>query len=376
MAQHPRPIITATEVNLPAPFSIEMVLGWQPSSGRGYQAPQPMTGAPVTQPVFPFSPDMTQGTTFPTNRAFPVKNQGWSDSQLTQINAPFSEEMVAGYHPDTARVFVERPLGWFTREPDVLFASIEETIGWHPDTPRLSKVALGPSFIPWSGTPNPFTPDMVQGTAPPQNRAFPVKNQGSTNFVFVDPFGIEMTLGWAPAAPRLFLGPRIPLPWSDAPSNVAAPFQSSMTAGWYPDTSRQGPVQKIGLNVFIEPPAFANEETIGWHPDTARFFMGPRTIGWQDAQLTAVAAPFSEEMVLGSRPDLPRPFFGPKPLGLQVAQTTHTSAPFTQDMVAGWHPDTNRVSYPHQIGQPLNPNVTTFIVVATQGMRLPIMGIS
>jgi hypothetical protein len=115
------------------------------------------------------------------------------------------------------------------------------------------------------------------------------------------------------------------------------------------------------IPIDVQP--FAFEAFIGWRPDAPRLFVKPR-LGWSDAQLTHVAAPFSVEMVAGVVPPAIRAIFRAKDgwritpfdvafademllsvlpsrstvdtrprLGLQISQTTHTAAPFSVEML-------------------------------------------
>ncbi len=164
----------------------------------------PVRSGPIQNDAAPFTPEMVAGYHPDRNRAFPPKNQGWTDSQPTFISQ-MTVEMFGGYHPDSPRLFLKPQLGWQSSQTsfDAAPFTPDMVTGWHSDKPRLPFVAK-PG---WQDTQHTF-------------------------LVVMTP---EMFAGWHPDKPRIVLGPRIPLPIDQAASHVSAPFSQEMIAGWHPD---------------------------------------------------------------------------------------------------------------------------------------------
>jgi hypothetical protein len=314
------PLRTGWSISQPthtdAPFSIEMVKGWQPESARVFRVKLGWSWSEHTFDVV-MSPDMFGGWHPDTSRAFLAPRLGQPLSQTAQhVAAPFTPEMVAGSGPERARLFVKPRLGWQWAETtfDVQMTA-EMFAGSHPDTsrawlaPRIPLPLAQPSHVS-----APFSPDMVAGWQPSQNRErLPLRTGLSVWVSDINPFSVEMVAGWHPDTPRIVLGPRLQQPISQ-PTHVAAPFGAEMVQGNHPDQGR---------------PAFKAKE------------------GWQSAQLTFVVQ-MTPEMFAGWHPDTNRQKLAPR-IPLPLAQTTHTSAPFGHEMVQGAQPARNRVTLGKQI---------------------------
>lgn len=132
-------------------------------------------------------------------------------------------------------------------------------------------------------------------------------------------------------------------------THVQAPFSVDMAQGVTVPQTRYSKPQPQGLQWWTpEVQAFSIEMVIGSHPDQARFFSGPRTVGWQTSQTTPVAN-FSPEMAQGWHSDINRAFIPPK-LGWSFSQTTHTAASFSIEMVSGSAPVQSRAVTPSHVG--------------------------
>jgi hypothetical protein len=342
------PLRTGWSISQPtqtdAPFSIEMVKGWQPESARVFRVKLGWSWSEHTFDLV-MSPDMFGGWHPDTSRAFLAPRLGQPLSQTAQhVAAPFTPEMVAGSGPDRARLFVKPRLGWQWAETtfDVQMTA-EMFAGSHPDTsrawlaPRIPLPLAQPSHVS-----APFGHEMVAGQHPDLPRQpFKAKDGWQTaQLAFVVQMTPDQWAGWLPSAPRIFLGPKIPLPISQ-PTQVNAPFTPDMVAGNHPDAPRKPFVAQSG---------------------------------WTINQLTFVVQ-MTPEMFAGSHPDTHRQKLAPR-IPLPLAQTTHTSAPFTPDMVQGSQPARHRQAYGKQIigwiqgliqglfGTPSQP--TEFFTVASQ----------
>lgn len=307
----------------------------------------------------------------------------------TSVNdaAPVTSSMYAGYQPDTPY----RPRsgrfhdGWIGVPPDVLPSSTEMMGNDRPTQPRLFS---GPRTSGWIGIapdqPIPFAVESVYGSHPDTNRAFPPRK-----------------------GPSFF-------PWSGTP----APFSPEMTAGVHSDINRAFPPKNTGWTTLPFVDLFGPEMVVGWHPDRARFFTGPRPLGWQStSHITQIDAPFSPEMIAGWHPDRPRLFkardphlpnvvqidvfqfesiYGWKPdqprlfstrnkQGWTSSQTTHVNAPFGSEMVAGsgtvafkwarserwkWSPEQSWISDIVPPPVPHTPTRTAFVSWNVEGLTM------
>jgi hypothetical protein len=232
------PLRTGWSISQPtqtdAPFSIEMVKGWQPESARVFRVKLGWSWSEHTFDLV-MSPDMFGGWHPDTSRAFLAPRLGQPLSQTAQhVAAPFTPEMVAGSGPDRARLFVKPRLGWQWAETtfDVQMTA-EMFAGSHPDTsrawlaPRIPLPLAQPSHVS-----APFGHEMVAGQHPDLPRQpFKAKDGWQTaQLAFVVQMTPDQWAGWLPSAPRIFLGPKIPLPISQ-PTHVNAPFTPDMVAG-------------------------------------------------------------------------------------------------------------------------------------------------
>lgn len=260
---------------------------------------------------------------------------------VTNIAAPFSPEMVAGTRPpDRSRDYSPvNKLGWSVSQTTHVAATFQPnmTIGWQPHANRYAKPF--PQGTQW------WTPEV------------PV-------------FSIEMIQGSKPDQPRLFLGPRIPLPVSQT-THVAAPFSAEMVAGASPDRNRAFVYPKTGVTWWTpEVDPFSVEMVIGWHPDRPRVHLGPR-IPLPTSQTTHTDAPFSAEMVAGVTAPTKR-YAAPFHVGWQW-WTPEVEA-FSIEMVQGWHPDTARIrlgpKIPLPVAQPTH-TAAPFSLEMTQGAAPP-----
>lgn len=196
----------------------------------------------------------------------------------------------------------------------------------------------------------PFSIEMVQGARPPEKsrQRFGAQSGRPLNVIFDEampdffagrvsgrprlfiapptfgaplvqlplPFDYETIRGYQPTSPRLFLGPRIPLPLSQT---THTPIDSAFPDQW-----------------------------LGTHPDRSRAFIARPTFGFVPID---VAVPFSFESTAGNQPSRPRLFLAPR-IPLPFSQTTHIPAPFSQEMVAGNQPSRPRLSRGRAINDP------------------------
>lgn len=182
-----------------APFTADMVEGWQPDRQR-YSAPL-HAGLQWWPPDFDaFTIDMVQGSRPDRPRIFLAPRIPLPVSQTTHVGAPVSLEMLAGAAPGRHRYAAPLHQGvqWLT--PDVAPFSIEMVLGSHPDSPRL-----------------PFVARQGQQVWMPE----------------VEAFSIEMVQGAHPDRPRVLLGVRIAQPQSQT-TQIDAPFSLEMTQGARP----------------------------------------------------------------------------------------------------------------------------------------------
>ncbi len=267
----------------------------------------------------------------------------------TNVEAPFGPEMVQGAQPDRP---ANRPM-WAT----------------YPQRQGMQLSQTTPVEAP-------FTPDMVQGSQPPRFRETRPPRVGWTMWISdVLLFDSAMVQGYYPDRPRLFLAPRIPLPWSQTTPTEAS-FSLEMVQG---TLAPEIPAPRLQRGSGSAPPdvlTFSVEMFQGWHPDAPRLFSAPRlavpwsetiqvqapfsvemgqgsapvrnredrplrTIGWSVSQLTPVPAVFSVEMTRGWYPDRALNFLAPR-IPLPVAETTQVSAPFSVEMTQGATPERAR----------------------------------
>lgn len=112
--------------------------------------------------------------------------------------------------------------------------------GWHPDTPRLPFIAKrGLQSNQTTFDAAPFTPDMVAGWHADRPRLPFAAKYGwqDSQLTFLVQMTTEMFQGSRPDSPRIFLGPRIPLPIYEV-SGTAAAFSQEMVLGWQPKRNR------------------------------------------------------------------------------------------------------------------------------------------
>lgn len=255
----------------------------------------PARTGPIANDAAAFSPEMVQGVTSPRPR-LPFSTQHPQPiSQTTHVSAPLSVEMSAGWHPDSPRLFLGPKIRWpfFDSSLPAASFSIEMVAGWKPDTSRA---------------PIPQLATVVQP-------------------VDVPVFSIEMIQGNHPDLPRIFLGPRIPLPIAQT-THTDAPISVEMFAGWHPDMRRIGVSNQTGLPT--NPPVVEQFflEFAGYHPDTSRAFIAPR-IPLPLSQTTHVAAAVSVEMFAGYQPATSRAFVPPKQGSVSNDQPSFQSTSFT-----------------------------------------------
>jgi len=301
MSQHARPV--GPGINDAAPITSSMFVGYQPERNR--QVLGPRIPLPLHIPHV--------------------------------VDAPFTSSMSAGYQPDRGYKIPQiTHLGWQSREPDVTSAAIEQTIGYHPDSPLRFPPRRGPSFFPWSGT-TPFSVEQVIGYQPSTHRIIKRQVQGQQILPSVDAFSIEMVVGSHPDRNRAVLGPKIDLPTNPTFVQVFAPVTIDMMVGNKPDRNRAfAPKNQGGTFLTSDQVQFSIDMTQGYHPDRNRAFSYPKT-GWSDSQ-TTFPVQMTPDMFAGNRPDSPRIRLGAK-IPLPLAQTTQVNAPITLDMLRGSQPE-------------------------------------
>ncbi len=305
----------------------------------------------------------------------------------TSVNdaAPVTSSMFSGYQPTSPyRPRGQREHGgWIGVPPDVPPSSTEMLGNDRPTQPRLFS---GPRTSGWIGIapdqPIPFALESVYGSHPDTNRAFPPRK-----------------------GPSFF-------PWSGTTA-----FSPDQVIGSHPDRNRAFPPKNTGWTTLPFVDLFDISMVIGWHPDTARFFKGPRPLGWQTSQTTQVSAPISQEMLAGWHPDRPRLFKAREPhlpnvvqieifqfesvtgwkpdsprlfssrnkQGWISNQTTHVNAPFGQEMVYGsgtvqwkfkraerwkWSPEQSWISDIVPPPVPHTPTISTFVSWNREGLTM------
>lgn len=407
MAQHPRPVGPAAQNNA-ATISVEMFQGARPAPKWNGYSTRVKGGHSVSQTTHvaaPFVPAMVDVQRPTTPRLFSTRTKvGHSVSQPTHVQAPFIPAMIDAFRPWKPRLpMLARAPG--VAPPDVTAFAFEMFFDARPPQPRPHRPTKGPSFFPFSGTTS-STIEAADAWAPDSSRARAPKRDGWVAVPpTVDPFSIEMVLGYKPDRPRLFLAPRIPLPVSQ-PTHVNAAFTVDMVEGWLPDRHRySAPVHQGRLAQTVDVLDFSIEMVIGSKPDQPRLFLAPRIpLPW--SQTTPVSAPFTADMVEGWVPGRQRygaPFhqgaqlwtpevfafsiemtYGYKPdsprlepsgvyakrAGWSSSQPTHVAAPFTVDMISGWHPDRYRYGAPFHQGQQLwTVEVSVFDFTTTFGSK-------
>lgn len=188
---------------------------------------------------------------------------------LVNDAAPFSPEMVAGNAPPSPRLFVGPRLGLQIGQPTHVQAafSVEMVAGQSPTSPRPTRGKTGFYTAPVETA--PFAFEMLVSSLPDRARLVP-----------------QPHVGWA----------------TSQPTHVAAPFSHEMVVGNLPTRWRAPFVRQDGWrSPYIEVGVFAFEMLIGNLPPRARLFTKPR-LGWQIAQPTHTAAPFTPDMIAGSAP--------------------------------------------------------------------------
>jgi len=277
--------------------------------------------------------------------------QGWAPSKPRLFFAPrleealtghthvtaFSQEQAQGSKPDRFREFLPLRTGWSSAQLTHVAAAFspEMVSGYHPDTRARQDLRLNIGWV---------TPDLRE-------------------------FSNEMVYGWHPDSPRLFLAPRIPLPWSQT-THVQNAFTVDMAQGAAPWRFRELLAPKWP-SAFVPPfvDAFSIDMVLASRPERGRLFQAPRLDAWaqtthvQNAftvdmiqgfepgryrELLAPRSPhtfnppevlaFSIDMILAARPERARLFLAPR-IPLPWAQTTHVQNAFSPDMVSGWRPD-------------------------------------
>lgn len=241
--------------------------------------------------------------------------------------APFTSSMTAGYQPDRGvKSRLDWHRGWFSREPDIPLGTIESVLCSRPESPRLFRRQRGPSFFPWSGTPAPFSPEMVTGSRPDRNRQT-APHIGWFSLPIADVFAFEMMIGWQPDRPRTFSGPRT-VGWSaSVPTFTVAPFSVEMSAGQKPERGRFFRAREPHLGNVVQIDIFDIAATYGWKPSAPRLFSTRTHTGWSVSQTTHVAAPITVDMLQGSQPAKNRAWL-PLRTGLFVLDNT-IIIPFT-----------------------------------------------
>ncbi len=350
-------------------FGSEMVVGAKPDQPRPFTAPRsPMPLSQTTHVAATFSPEMAQGFK-PDARPELRPAFGWNATPPDVDR--FDSAMVQGWYPSKPRLFFAPRLEEaLTAHTHVTAFSQEQVHGSKPDRFReFLPVRTGWSSAQLTHVAAAFSPEMVSGYHPDMK----ARQDLRLNIGWVTPdlreFSNEMVYGWVPASPRLFLAPRLPLPWSQ-PTHVPAAFSPEMAQGWRPEAL---PDLRPRFGWWTASPdvnPFSVEMALGSRPDRPRLFASNKG-ALSIAQLTHVqnaftgdmiqgAGPgrnrerlaprsphtftppevfaFSVEMALGSRPERARLFLAPR-LPLPWAQTTHVANAFSPDMVAGWRPD-------------------------------------
>src|SRR4051812_6956113 len=155
-----------------------------------------------------------------------------------------------------------------------------------------------------------FSPEMVIGSTPQRSRYAQQPGPAPDRDIQVappdvNPFSVEMAVGYHPDRPNLFkpfgIGQQV-----DTAEQVAAPFQNSMIEASRPVKS--GVMRPLLFSAEkdwqVQPPevpVFSIEMVKGWRPDRPVLFLPLRT-GQQIPQSQHLAAPFSVEMTVADRP--------------------------------------------------------------------------
>lgn len=320
--------------------------------------------------VASFSPEMVQGTAPPPmHRVW--QSAGWIASLPTSDSAPFSVEMAQGAVPAQGRAWLPLRLGAIAVPPDVLSFSIEMVQGCRPDRVQFTLHPIGLAVSPQVHDEAPFGAEMSQGATVPRFREVLPLRVGWRQWVSdINPLSPEMTVGSRPDSPRVQLGPRIPLPWSQT-THVSAPFAPEMVQGAVSGRNRERLPLRTGMSLWVSDiDPFSIEMAVGSRPDRARVFLAPR-IPLPSSQPTHVSATFTVDMVQGSRPERHRERL-PLRTGWLTAQTTHVSADVSVEMMAGSTPGRWRAFLPLRTGvqqYPMTPVAAPFSIEMSHGWR-------
>jgi hypothetical protein len=228
--------------NTAAPFSEEMVLGSHPDTNRAFKPPQRGHQISETTPVLTSSPEMFSGWVHPDRpRLFLAPKIPLPDSQPTPV-ATSSPDMYAGNHPDQNRAFIYPKLGLQIVETTPVITFSPEMAGIQPTQPRLPVLHIAGLQL--------WLPEVT--------------------------FTVEMTQGSHPDSPRLFLAPRIPLPFTQ--ETPITTFSIEMVSTQPP----QGRLPRLDHTGHVwwtaEVPPFDPAMVQGSHPDQPRLFM-PLRVG-------------------------------------------------------------------------------------------------
>ena len=384
---------TSQPTHVPAPFSVEMSAGLEPPSPRLPFKPAYAPEEILPPQHFDFTVEYFEGYHPDRPIIFLAPKLPSPDSQLTAIVPVFFQEMIEGTLPSSPRAFIggkqlsqsyddpavngdctfeivdvagyyppKRSLdvspykgGWQQWTPDVVAQDIAQVQGSHPDFPRpflAPRIPLPDSQVSPTGAAD--SPEMWAGWARDVSHGWQPLRTGLQWFTpDVIIFDAAMVQGVHPDQPRIYLGPRIPLPLAQT-TQVNAPFFPEMILGSHPDQPRLFVPGNPGwINNQITPITTFSIEMIlvegraerprlwlplgvgkmGWHPenviptdaaqlegahiDQPRLFLAPR-IALPFSQTTQVSAPFSAEMVMGNKPDgAPRLFIKTR-IGLTI----------------------------------------------------------
>lgn len=160
-------------------------------------AQYPVRTGPLVDDQAPFSPEMVAGWQPVAPRPHMVGQAGWVTSQTTHTDAPFSVEMAAGWQPDAPRLFRVK-LGWVWSETTFAELMTPEMFGgWVPARPRLF---LAPRI--------------------------PLPLHQAAQHVEA-PFSLEMVAGWQAASPRPRAHVREKLGWTWSEPTFVGPTPSA-----------------------------------------------------------------------------------------------------------------------------------------------------
>src|SRR5579862_3289353 len=175
----------------------------------------------LTPDVTIFDAAMTQGYNPSQPRLFLAPRIPLPLAQTTQVNAAFSPEMSAGYQPTSPRIFVFPKIGVQLSQPTPITTFSIEMV-------------------------------LVEGRAEKPRLWLPVRvGKAGWHPEVLIPFDAAMTQGVTTPKPRLFLAPRIPLPFSQT-TQVSAPFSAEMVVGSIPTGSQVARLfikPRLGLQV-------------------------------------------------------------------------------------------------------------------------------